>query len=60
MSVPPGHVCAHTWGSQTPGRVSRSRCPVPLTPAHGLAVTQSLAGAAFIFGLISISAASSR
>lgn len=52
------HVCAHAQGCQAAGRMSPARCPALLTPAHRLAVTQSLAGTAFIFGFISISAAS--
>lgn len=56
----PLHVCAHAWGCWVLGRVSPARCPELLTPTHGLAVTQSLTGAAFIFGFISISATSRR
>lgn len=52
------HVCAHAQGCRAAGRMSPARCPALLTPAHGLAVTQSLAGTAFIFGFISISSAS--
>lgn len=58
--VPPQHVCAHAWGCLALGRVSPTRCPELPTPTHGLAVTQSLTGATFIFGFISISATSGR
>lgn len=53
----PARVSAHTWGCGAQECVSPARCPKLLTPAHRLAVvTQSLTGAAFIFGFISISA----
>lgn len=55
----PARVCARKWGCRAQECVSLARCPKLLTPAHRLAVvTQSLTGAAFIFGFISISAVS--
>lgn len=42
-SAPPQHMCAHAWGCRAWGCVSPTRGPELLTPAHGLAVTQSLA-----------------